>query len=223
MKKVGVFPRSDQYPGNLREIEDIKRAEKCSHCKWRHKRFLGDENIYYHSWKESNGQDYDTYTAPCDVQTKAGSEAYRRDALRRVRDKIRGHRQAPEVPQGVRRQHQDRQAPEHRQGHPAADGDPVTTFPEVQRFELFCGVLCSHLRPRHQPDEESVRWAYTKAVEMYYEKQRAVLFRRDENHAEQTWDQQREWQHNHRLLKQALRKWLAEPLGRNRVGRGTGH
>lgn len=99
----------------------------------------------------------------------------------------------------------------------------MKVYPEINQFEQFCGVLCSHLVPRHRPDSESVRWAYNKAIELYYTDRKAVLFKRDENHDEQTWEQQREWQHNWKLLRAALRKWKSQPLGHNRVLRGTGH
>jgi hypothetical protein len=63
-------------------------ATKCYSCDLKRDRFL-DEGVYYHSYKESNGYDYDSYVAPCGIQTPEGMKAYRKQSLDFVRQRIR--------------------------------------------------------------------------------------------------------------------------------------
>lgn len=99
----------------------------------------------------------------------------------------------------------------------------MKNFPEVDRFENFCGTLCSNLRPRHREAAKSAEWAYRKAVEMYYLSQKAVLFERDQYQDQPACEEQKRWQGNWKTLRISYNKWKKEPIGRNRVGRGTGH
>jgi hypothetical protein len=56
----------------------------CVHCKFNRKRTEVD-GVFYHTFKESNGMDYDTYTVPCGVQTKEGLRTFRNHALTDLR------------------------------------------------------------------------------------------------------------------------------------------
>ncbi len=61
----------------------------CELCRAGYKRCV-DEGIAYHSYKLSNGYDYDSYTSPCAIQTPEGMKAYRKQSLDFVMQKVRG-------------------------------------------------------------------------------------------------------------------------------------
>jgi hypothetical protein len=60
----------------------VKKEVVCVHCLWGHARLKEEgTRLYYHTFKESNGQGYDTYTVPCTTQSKSGLETYRKYAV----------------------------------------------------------------------------------------------------------------------------------------------
>jgi len=65
-----------------------KSETSCERCRIGNKRFV-DEGIAFHSYKLSNGYDYDSYTSPCADQTPAGMKAYRKQSLEFVMQKVR--------------------------------------------------------------------------------------------------------------------------------------
>ena len=72
-----------------------KRSKKpnsqvtCAHCKIGRKPTTDPETgIRWHSYKESNGIDYDNYVSPCADQTKQGLTAYKKQSLEYVTEKV---------------------------------------------------------------------------------------------------------------------------------------
>lgn len=62
---------------------------KCFHCELKRHRFVED-GVAFHSFKQSNGYDYDHYCEPCGNQTPEGLKTYRKQSLASVRQKING-------------------------------------------------------------------------------------------------------------------------------------
>jgi hypothetical protein len=60
----------------------------CFHCRMERKR-QKVKGIYYHTYKESNGMDYDSYTELCRVQTPSGLEILRARALQKLDQHLR--------------------------------------------------------------------------------------------------------------------------------------
>lgn len=56
------------------------KVVECSHCKVGRTR-QREGGIYFHTYKESNGMDYDRYTSLCAIQTDHGIELLRARAL----------------------------------------------------------------------------------------------------------------------------------------------
>ena len=61
---------------------------KCYHCDWGRKRFE-DEGVFYHSYKESNGIDYDNYVTVCEDQPADAIGKFRKAALEKVKTVIK--------------------------------------------------------------------------------------------------------------------------------------
>jgi len=51
----------------------------CFYCDNNRRVWVDNDGVRMHSWKESNGMDYDTYTAPCAIQENLNR--YRQQAL----------------------------------------------------------------------------------------------------------------------------------------------
>jgi hypothetical protein len=63
----------------------------CVHCEIGHTRIVmsgGRTSYSVHRWKESNGVDYDWVEMPCEDQSKSGLNAYRRQSLAFVTQRI---------------------------------------------------------------------------------------------------------------------------------------
>jgi hypothetical protein len=78
-------------------------SDNCVHCKFSRRRIQSD-GVFYHTFKESNGYDYDTYTAVCGNQTKEGLKAYRSQALTELKKKVTAAAQRLRVVESVHRQ-----------------------------------------------------------------------------------------------------------------------
>src|SRR5271154_3323923 len=62
-------------------------AKKCYYCTQKNQRFIED-GIAFHSYKLSNGYEYDNYTSPCENQTKEGMATLRKGALSELKSLI---------------------------------------------------------------------------------------------------------------------------------------
>jgi hypothetical protein len=67
--------------------QSSKSKHVCQLCKDGRRTFIDDSGIRWHSWKESNGMDYDNYTYPC-TGTDTNFAAYRKQSLEFVKKEV---------------------------------------------------------------------------------------------------------------------------------------
>ncbi len=91
-------------------------------------------------------------------------------------------------------------------------------YPEIEKFINFCGLLCSHLKPKNTLDSEynQLHAAFNKAITLYYiQVQRVALEKRKMamGHPNIPKPQFEEFIWNSKELKREFHKWLGAPLG----------
>lgn len=75
----------------MKAKKQSSKSKQCVHCQIGRTRVDisgGDTQYFVHRFKESNGVDYDWTTVPCEDQTKKQLNAYRREALGFVTQRI---------------------------------------------------------------------------------------------------------------------------------------